>query len=162
MASVSSQPLTVSTPADQTLTGVPFLSNLLTATKSLIRSIWNQPQDESDDRKIRECVKAIRADADESDPVRSPDPIAFIYVFARVLWGLVPEDVVQRRKDEIYEVMSELAGIVGEEDGSSWTYSRKECLEYACLRFRLTALADTKLIPELTKLVRTSKPRRDD
>ena len=105
---------------------------------------------------------AIRANADSSDPVCSPDPIAFIYVFAEVLRGLVPWDVVRRHEDEIYEVMCELAGIFKEEDGSSWTYSRKECLEYACLRFRLTALADTKLIPELTKLVRTSKPRRDD
>ena len=129
--------------------------NILTATKSLIHSIWNQPQDESDDRKIGECVEAIRANADESDPVRSPDPIAFIYVFARVLIGLVPLDVVRRRKDEIYEVMGELAGIVMEEDTSSWPCSRKECLEYACTHFLVTDLEDTKLIHELTKLVRT-------
>ena len=129
--------------------------NLLTATQSLIHSIWNPPQDESDDRKIGECVKAIRANADESDPVRSPDPIAFIYALGSVLIDLVPGDVVRRRKDEIYEVMGELAGIVGEEDRSSWKHSRRECVEYMCLSFHYTDLADTKLIPQLTKLGRT-------
>ena len=102
--------------------------NVLTATKFLIHSIWDQPQYESDDRKIAECVNAIRDNADESDPVRSPDPIAFIYVFAEVLGGLVPKDVVRRRKDEIYEVMGELAGIIVKFDGSSWSQSRSECV----------------------------------
>ena len=72
-----------------------------------------------DDRKIRECVKAIRDNADWSDPVRSRDLIAFINVFAVVLIGLVTKDVVRRRRAEIYEVMGELAGVVKEEDGSS-------------------------------------------
>ena len=79
-----------------------------------------------------------------------------------MLWGLVPLDVVRRRKDEIYEVMGELAGIVVEVDTSSWPHYRKECLEYACFHFHVTDLADTRLIPELTKLVRTWEPRRDD
>ena len=95
----------------------------------------------------------IRVNADSSDPVRSRDPIAFIYVFAEVLIGLVPEDVVRRRKDEIYEVMGELAGIVGEEDVSSWPYSRKKCLIHAHTYFELSFLVDTKLMPELTKLL---------
>ena len=94
-----------------------------------------------------------------SDPVRSPDPISFIYVFARVLRGLVPGDVVWRRKDEIYEVMGELAGIVVEEDGSSWPYSRKKCVEQTCSwHFYTLALVDTNLRPKLTKLVRTWNP----
>ena len=125
--------------------------NLLTATKSLIRSIWDQTQDESDDGKIREYINAIRASADESDPVRSPDPIAFISVFAEVLTGLVPWDVVRRRKDEIYEATDELAGIIGEEDASSWPYSRKECLKFA-YNF---SLVDPNLRPKLIKLLRT-------
>ena len=74
----------------------------------------------------------------------------------------MPEDVVWRHENEIYEVMGELAGIIGEEDPSSWPRSRKECLEYACFHFRVTDLADTKLMPELTKLVRIWEPRRDD
>ena len=55
----------------------------------------------SDDRRIGECVEAILTNADRSDPVCSPDPIAFISVVAYVLWALVPRDVVLRRKDEI-------------------------------------------------------------
>ena len=151
MASVRHNPFTISTPADQTLTGDQFLSNILTATKSLIHSIWNQPQAESDDRKIGECVKAIRDNADSSDPVRSRDPIAFIYVFAIVLQRLVPWDVVLRHEDEIYEVMGELAGIVVEEDALSWTYSRTSCLIDA---YSL-ALVDPNLKPKLERLVRT-------
>ena len=93
----------------------------------------------------------IRANADESDPVRSLDPIAFVYVFAEVLRGLVPRDVVRRRKDDIYEVMGELAGIFGEEDASSWTNSRKNCLRDA---YSL-AFEDPNLDPKLERLVRT-------
>ena len=96
----------------------------------------------------------IRANADESDPVRSPDPIAFIYVFAIVLWRLVPRDVVQRREDEIYEVMSELAGIIGAEDVSSWKHSRKKCLKSA-YNF---ALRDQNLKTRLKTLVLTLGP----
>ena len=70
----------------------------------------------------------------------------------------MPEDVVRRRKDEIYEVMGELVGIIEEEDGSSWSYSRKGCLTSACLCFGGLALADTKLRPKLTKLVHTWLP----
>ena len=96
----------------------------------------------------------IRDNDDESDPVCSPDPIAFIYVFAHVLAGLVPRDVVWRHEDEVYEVMAELTGIVREEDGSSWTDSRKKCLRYA-YNF---ALADPNLEPKLERLLRTWDP----
>ena len=107
---------------------------------------------------IGQCVEAIRANADESDPVRSPDPIAFIYVFALVLWGLMPWDVVRRREDEIYEMMGELAGIFKEEDGSFWTHSHKECVEWTCRHFFGLSLVDKKLRPRLTNLVRTWNP----
>ena len=128
--------------------------NLLIATKSLIHSIWDQPQAESDDSKIGECVEAIQANADSSDPVRSPDPIAFIYVFAIVLDWLVPEDVVWRHKDEIYEVMGELSEIViREDDVSSWRYSREECVERASRHFWKLNLRYCDLIPKLMKLI---------
>ena len=68
---------------------------------------------------------------------------------------LVPDNVVQRHTDAIYEVMGELADIFGEEDGSSWSYSHKECTEWACVHFESIQLKDPKLIPKLTKLVRT-------
>ena len=70
----------------------------------------------------------------------------------------MPEDVVWRCKDDIYEVMGGLAGIIVEEDGSPWPYSRKKCVERSCIHFNWSALADTKLRPKLTKLVRTWNP----
>ena len=94
----------------------------------------------------------IRDNDDESDPVCSLDPISFIYVFAHVLAGLVPRDVVRRRKDEIYEVMGKLARIVKEENGSSWPNSRKKCVENACAYFRNLDLADSNLRPKLKRL----------
>ena len=75
-----------------------------------------------------------------------------------MLINLVPEDVVRRRKDEIYEVMGELAGIVVEKDGLSWTHSRKQCVEYTCFPLHFSRLADTKLRPKLENLVRTWNP----
>ena len=70
----------------------------------------------------------------------------------------MPKDVVRSRKDEIYEVMGELAEIVVEEDGSPWIFSRKVCAESSCHYFYNLALVDTNLRPKLTKLVRTWNP----
>ena len=65
---------------------------------------------------------------------------------------IVPRDVVRRREDEIYEVMGELAGIVEEEDGSSWSYSRKTCIEKACVYFQVLSLAHPSLSFKLKRL----------
>ena len=113
-----------------------------------------------DDSNIGKCVEAIRANADESDPVRSPDSTAFIYVFAVVLIGLVPADVVLRRKDEIDEVMGELAGIVEEVDGLSWTTSYRRCVEQICFHFWFLSLEDTNLRPKLRRLGATWNSRQ--
>ena len=83
----------------------------------------------SDEWKIGECVEAIRANADSSDPVRSPDPIVFISVFAEVLYRPVPKDVVQKFPDEIYEVVCELAKIAKGTDGQLSTKYHKRCVE---------------------------------
>ena len=85
-------------------------------------------QDLQGDEEIKGWVKKIQYTAKQSDPVRSPDPIAFINVFAIVLINLVPRDVVRRNKDEIHDVMGELAGIIVKFDGSSWSQSRSECV----------------------------------
>ena len=45
-----------------------------------------------------------------------------------MLINLVPRDVVWRRKDEIDDVMGELAGIIMKFDGSSWSQSRSQCV----------------------------------
>ena len=71
----------------------------------------------------------------------------------------MPKDVVQGRKDEIYEVMGELAGIVVEENGSSWSHSRKKCVEWVCIHFRRVDLEDRELVPKLVELVHTWNPK---
>ena len=118
------------------------------------------PPCESDDRKTGNCINAIWANVDESDPVRSPDPIAFVYVFARILDRLVPFDVIQRHRDEIYETMDELAEIITEGDGSLWSYSRQNCVEWAYAHFRSTGLGDSKLRYKLRSLGATWNSRR--
>ena len=105
------------------------MSNLLSATKSLVHSIWNQPQDESDDKTVGQCVKAIRDNVDSSDPIHSPDPIALVSVFATMLYGLVPKNIIQRCKEQIYEMICELAGAVKSGPGQLSTWSRKRCVE---------------------------------
>ena len=97
--------------------------------KSLIPSIWNRVQDWQGDKRIKEYVEAIQDHADQSDPILSRDPIAFISVFATVLFGLVPKEVVQRFEDDIYEVVCELVKIVLGAHGQLSTWSRKRCVE---------------------------------
>ena len=126
--------------------------------KSLIPSIWNRVQDWQGHKRIKECIEAIQDHADQSDPILLRDPIAFVYVFAIVLRHLVPGDIVQGRKDEIYKVMGEFAGIVVEENGSSWSHSRKECVEGACRHFSSVDLEDRDLVPKLIELVHTWDP----
>ena len=63
----------------------------------------------------------------------------------------MPKNVVRRREKDIYEVMGEMAGIAVEEDASSWTGSRKECLKSAYY----SALMDPNLEPKLKRLVCT-------
>ena len=101
--------------------------------KSLIPSIWNRVQDWQGHKRIKECVEAIQDHADQSDPILSRDPIAFISVFSRVLFGLVPKEVVQRFEDGIYEVVCELAKIARSADRTSAIKSLSRCLyEVVC------------------------------
>ena len=101
----------------------------------------------------------IRAKANPSDPIHLQDLIAFIYVFAIVLRGAVPRKIVQEHKDDIYDVMDELVGIVEEEDVLSWPSSRKECVESASRHFQMVNLQDHHLVSGLIKLVHTWNPQ---
>ena len=80
------------------------------------------------DRKIAEYVEAIRANAHESDPFHSPDPIAFTYTFTGVLYWLMPENVIEEHEDEVCEVMDQLVDTIVGFDGSSWSRSRMDCV----------------------------------
>ena len=131
------------------------MSNLLTATKSLIRIIWKKVEDsdESDESGISECVAAIQANADKADPLHSLDLLSFIYVFAFVFFGLVPKDIVERRKGEIHAVMGELAAIVPGPDGTEWSNSYGKCAEQTYSAFHWAHLEDRNLIPKLSALI---------
>ena len=106
----------------------------------------------------------IRENADSFDPILSPDPITFISVFVVVMYNLVPKDVVRRHEDEVYEVMSKLAGIIVEHDGSLWSLSRSQCLwsmyrliqalhfQHGYLGSKLRALGCTLSLPEYYKV----------
>ena len=69
-----------------------------------------------------------------------------------MLISLVPVGVVRSRKREVYEVIDELAGIIEEEDVSSWSKSRKGCVEWICTYLRLIYLPDPNLRPKLGRL----------
>ena len=110
--------------------------NILTATKFLVHSLWDRTQADLGGRNIGECVKAIRGNADLADPIRSPDPVAFIYIVAWLMHDLVPEDVIRRHEDDISEAMGGLVQIITDLDGSAWSHSRRECVGwiYHCLQ----------------------------
>ena len=124
----------------------------MTATQALIRSLWDQQPEESGHAKINECVEAIRATAIESDLIVLPDPIAFIYTFTAILCLPAPKDVIQRRKDDIFETMKQLTGIVTAPDVSSWSKSRKCTLERTCALLHNANLVDEHLLPNLVSM----------
>ena len=93
--------------------------NILTATKFLVHSLWDRTQADLGGRNIGECVKAIRGNADLADPIRSPDPVAFIYIVAWLMHDLVPEDVIRRHEDDISEAMGGLVQIITDSNGSA-------------------------------------------
>ena len=64
----------------------------------------------------------------------------------------MPEDAVRRRKDDIYKVMAELAGIIVEEDALLWVHSRRQCVKWTRGHFTTLGLEDLVLGPTLTKL----------
>ena len=99
-------------------------------------------------------MNAIRDN--ESDPVHSPDPIAFIYVFARVLGGLVPSGAVATRKGDIYGVMNELGKIVTHSNTKKQSHSRRECINWICALFSFLHLDNQNRNRALVTLINCS------
>ena len=75
-----------------------------------------------------------------------------------VLHRVVPGDVVWRRKDEIQEVMSELAGVIVELNGSLWSRSRRQCIEWTYDFMQYLDLQHGHLGSKLMALGRTLSP----
>lgn len=131
------------------------------ATKTLVHSLWNsgRQQPESGIEEIGECVTAIRNKFEHSDPAVTPDPIAFIYVFAFVLERLTPEAMIRKHRESICEVMGEFAGICIDLDAPSWSYSHKECAEWTSIYLCWCDLEDEQnLCPKLRALIETWNP----
>ena len=134
-------------------TGDQFVLNLLTATKSLVRSIWKQIRDESNDKETSEFLTALRTNAHSSQSAYPREPIALVYLFTRTLDGLVPKYIVEKNKDDIYEVMDELSSIITEFNGASSSYSQRKCAEYSCVFLCNMGLVDESLRSKLNTLV---------
>lgn len=126
--------------------------NLIAATTALIHSLWNQPQPESDIEDIHSCIIEIREDAAESDPVIMPDPIAFMYAFARVLYGLTPEAVVQKHQESLHGVMDKLMEIVDDSSISLHTRSQRDCVQALIDFFKSNRLGSTRFVSRLQRL----------
>lgn len=129
--------------------GNRFVKNLIVATKTLIRVLWERRQTQSDAITIADCIDAVRRNSEESDPVISLDPVSFIYVFVRVLDVFVQKDVIQRHQAAIYEIFGDLSEILTDLDGSSWTHAHKTCVKVICYHLRYAGLADEHLTPKL-------------
>ncbi|KAK7688638.1 hypothetical protein QCA50_008176 [Cerrena zonata] len=138
--------------------GNHFGNNLVAATRTLIHSLWNHPQPDSDIEKIVDCVTEIQRNTKGSDFEIPLDPVVLTYVFAIVLEGLTPEAVIRKHSRGIFKVMRELAELLTRVDGSAWTYSRRECVEWACVYLQRSKLSDEYLRPRLSDLIRTWNP----
>ena len=72
-----------------------------------------------------------------------------------MLYGLVPHAVVREHKDGIYEAMDEMAGIIVELNGSSWSQSCSECVGQTYDSIRNLGLQHGHLGAKLRALGRT-------
>ena len=130
--------------------------NVLTATRSIIRSVWGPLEGGPNNGGITSCIAIFRTSiADSSDPVALPDPVVFICVFAEVLFCLVPEASLWRQRGDIYVVMAELAAIMIESDGSSWPYPRRRCVQTTHSVLHAIGFAEKHLISKLEMLMHT-------
>ena len=121
----------------------------------LIRLLWNRDHENSDTQVpgLSECIDAVRLEPTLSSSIISPDPFAFSYVLTRALDILVPKDVIPKHKEEIHGVMIELSEVLTILDGSSWSYSYKECAWYISFYIRHMGLVDEHLAPRIQALV---------
>ena len=104
---------------------------------------------------ISDRAKVMWINIPEPSSVCVPDPIAFIGAFAEVLWGLVPRDVVRSHENEISTTMDELAKVLIDMDGSSWSKSRQVCTECAYAELRVLNLTNGNLGSKLRIIGRT-------
>ena len=95
----------------------------------------------------------MRDDLDESDPIATPDIVAFIDVFATILHTLVPYSIRERYKADVLEVMDDLAVVLSGFDRSLLTYSRQRSIRSACIHFACIGLVQNDLVNGMISLV---------
>ncbi|KAK7684421.1 hypothetical protein QCA50_012368 [Cerrena zonata] len=132
--------------------GDQYILNVVAATRTIIHFLWNRPHSESDVEKIIDCITTIRSEAGNPDSTLPLDPIALTYVFAIIIRSLSPASVVRNHRDDIFEVMSELAEIIDITDHSTWSYSRRRCVWRAWMCFQEGDSIDRVLVPKLCAL----------
>ncbi|KAK7677478.1 hypothetical protein QCA50_019591 [Cerrena zonata] len=140
--------------------GARFASNLVAATRTLCRHLWNQFPVDSEIN-IENILYWINIAREDSDPDIPTNPIAFIFTFAQILYFLTPQGVRQEHREMIMGMMGELADVVVDVDGSSWSVARWYCAEQAFGHFFDMGLGDGRLIPKLGDVIRTWKPSFD-
>ncbi|KAK7693020.1 hypothetical protein QCA50_002585 [Cerrena zonata] len=134
--------------------GAQFVSNLVAATRAICHRLWNQPQVDSD-VDMQDILYWINLARSNSDPPIPIDPIALISTFSQVLYFLTPPAVRREHRDILIGVMGELASIVIDTDGSSWSHSRRYCVQKIHEFFCDMGLTDEHLVPKIGGLIGT-------
>ncbi|KAK7689221.1 hypothetical protein QCA50_007912 [Cerrena zonata] len=129
-------------------TGAQFVANLVAATRALCCRLQMGSVFNVDD--TLNWTGNIPA-----------DPVVFISTFAEALRSFIPRSVRQEHRDILVKVMGEVANILTVTDGSSWSRSRRECVEWIHGRLFEMDLVDTQLMPKLGDVIRSWKPSFD-
>ena len=116
------------------------------ASSSLIHTLWGLSRPESGlIKEIVDSVNQVRGSVVDVDPVLTPDAIVFAYIISAMLRHFVSKEVVQGQHEKLCEILNELAEIITELDGSSWTQCRRKCVEMTCIYLRGRGLSNNNL-----------------
>ena len=134
-------------------TGEQTTFEVAAAARCVICCLWKDASIQTNDSETSAYIDGIRDDLDESDPIATPDIVAFIDVLATILHTLVPHSVRERHKADVLEVMDDLAVVLSGFDRSLLTYSRQRSLRSACIHFACIGLVQTHLVDSMISLV---------
>ncbi|KAK7684417.1 hypothetical protein QCA50_012364 [Cerrena zonata] len=132
--------------------GDQFVLNLIAATRALVDSLWDKTEPESDIKKIVNCITQIKQNARWSGFAIPLDPVPLLDVFSTILWGLIPEPVIERHHATICEVNDELVELLKDLGETSWTYSHKQCVGWTITHLDNRGFGG-QLVTELRRLI---------
>ncbi|KAK7685562.1 hypothetical protein QCA50_011429 [Cerrena zonata] len=136
-----------SIPKLHAFTSDAFLSNLISAARTLIHVLWSrrQPTDNGD---IVLCLTRTRL---FSDTHFSLDPVVFTFVFVE-LCSLARGAAIQEHAGSLVGVIDELTDIIPVHDGTPWTESRQWCVFMALRAAQAHNLPNESLVSRLRAL----------